>query len=107
MDLKLSIQNLKTPIHSCQKELAKKRLYFGIFITPFRSRILERTIWLNRFEIPLLHLARKKVILNSYGGDVAIPRLSRRKDLKYSLYDGYIDDPQYTVYDEKLIKKRC
>ena len=73
---------------------------FEVFITPFRSRILERTIWLNRFEIPLLHLAGKKVILNSYGADVAMPRLKRRKDLKYSLYDGYINDPQYTVSNE-------
>ena len=78
---------------------------FEVFITPFRSRILERTIWLNRFEIPLLHLAGKKVILNSYGADVAMPRLKRRKDLKYSLYDGYINDPQYTVSNEILIAR--
>jgi len=78
---------------------------FEVFITPFRSRILERTIWLNRFEIPLLHLAGKKVILNSYGADVAMPRLKRRKDLKYSLYDGYINDPQYNVSNEILIAR--
>ncbi len=76
---------------------------FDIFITPFRTRILERTAWLKRFEIPLLHLAGKKVILNTYGGDVATPRLKRRKDLKYSLYDGYTNDPQYRAYDERAI----
>lgn len=78
---------------------------FDIFVTPFRNRILERTVWLKRFEIPLLHLAGKKVILNTYGGDVATPRLKRRSDLKYSLYDGYVADPQYNVYNEKAIAR--
>ena len=34
-----------------------------------------------------------------------MPRLKRRKDLKYSLYDGYINDPQYTVSNEILIAR--
>ena len=80
-------------------------LNFDVFITPFRMRILDRTIWLKNLEIPLLHLANKKVILNTYGGDVATPRLRRRVDLGYSLYDGYINDPQYKVFDEKAIAK--
>lgn len=78
---------------------------FHIFVMPFRTRILDRTVWLKFFEIPLLHLAGKKVILNTYGGDVATPRLKRRTDLKYSLYDGYIADPQYQVYDEEAIAR--
>lgn len=76
---------------------------FDIFVMPFRSRILDRTVWLKWLEIPLLHLAGKKVILNTYGGDVATPRLRRRADLKYSLYDGYMADPQYKIYNEKAI----
>lgn len=78
---------------------------FHIFVMPFRTRILDRTVWLKFFEIPLLHLAGKKVILNTYGGDVATPRLKRRPDLKYSLYDGYMADPQYRVYDEETIAR--
>lgn len=78
---------------------------FNVFVIPFRSRLLDRTVWLKWFEIPLLHLAGKKVILNTYGGDVATPRLKRRKDLKYSLYDGYAKDPQYMAYDEKAIAR--
>ena len=78
---------------------------FHIFVMPFRTRILDRTVWLKFFEIPLLHLAGKKVILNTYGGDVATPRLKRRPDLKYSLYDGYMADPQYLVYDEEAIAR--
>ena len=78
---------------------------FHIFVMPFRTRILDRTIWLKFFEIPLLHLAGKKVILNTYGGDVATPRIKRRHDLKYSLYDGYMADPQYRAYDEKAIAR--
>ena len=78
---------------------------FHIFVMPFRTRILDRTVWLKFFEIPLLHLAGKKVILNTYGGDVATPRLKRRPDLKYSLYDGYMADPQYRVYNEKAIAR--
>lgn len=76
---------------------------FHIFVMPFRSRILDRTAWLKWIEIPLLHLSKKKVILNTYGGDVATPRIKRRTDLKYSLYDGYMSDPQYRVYNEKAI----
>lgn len=76
---------------------------FHIFVMPFRTRILDRTVWLKWFEIPLLHWAGKKVILNTYGGDVATPRLKRRCDLKYSLYDGYMADPQYRDFDEKAI----
>ena len=78
---------------------------FSIFVTPFQNRLLDRTVWLKWLEIPLLHLARKKVILNTYGGDVATPRLRRRKDLKYSLYDGYMADPNYQVYNEKSIAR--
>jgi len=78
---------------------------FDIFLMPFRSRILDKTVWLKWLEIPLLHLAGKKVILNTYGGDVATPRLRRRTDLKYSLYDGYLADPQYRSYDEKAIAR--
>ncbi len=78
---------------------------FHIFVMPFRTRILDRTVWLKFFEIPLLHLAGKKVILNTYGGDVATPRLKRRHDLKYSLYDGYIADPRYCAYDEEAIAR--
>ena len=78
---------------------------FHIFVMPFRTRILDRTVWLRFFEIPLLHFAGKKVILNTYGGDVATPRLKRRYDLKYSLYDGYMADPQYRSYNEKAIDR--
>lgn len=78
---------------------------FDIFVMPFRTRIFDRTVWLKWIEIPLLHLAGKKVILNTYGGDVATPRLRRRADLKYSLYDGYIADPQYRIYNEKAIAR--
>ncbi len=78
---------------------------FDIFLTPFRNSLLERTVWLKWLEIPLLHLGGKKVILNTYGGDVATPRLRRREDLKYSLYNGYMDDPQYRVYNEKAIAR--
>ncbi|EKE00971.1 MAG: hypothetical protein ACD_21C00250G0044 [uncultured bacterium] len=78
---------------------------FHIFVMPFRTRILDRAVWLKFFEIPLLHLAGKKVILNTYGGDVATPRLKRRHDLKYSLYEGYMADPQYRAYDEEAIAR--
>lgn len=78
---------------------------FDIFLLSFRSRILDRTVWLKWFEIPLLHLAGKKVILNTYGGDVATPRLRRRPELKYSLYDGYLADPLYRCYNEKAIAR--
>lgn len=78
---------------------------FHIFVMPFRTRILDRTVWLKFFEIPLLHLAGKKVILNTYGGDVATPRLKKRNDLKYSLYNCYMADPQYRVYNEKAIAR--
>lgn len=78
---------------------------FTVFVIPFRSRIFDRTVWLKWLEIPLLHLAGKKVILNTYGGDVATPRLRRRSDLKYSLYDGYMADPQYRSFDEKAIAR--
>ena len=80
---------------------------FNIFVMPFRNRLLDRTVWLKWFEIPLLHLAGKKVILNTYGGDVATPRLRRRSDLKYSLYDGYMADPQYKIYNEKAIARNA
>ncbi len=80
---------------------------FDIFLMPFRSRILDRTVWLKWFEIPLLHLAGKKVILNTYGGDVATPRLKPRPDLKYSLYNGYMADPQYRAYDEEAIARNA
>lgn len=80
-------------------------LKFDIFVLPFRNRLLDRTVWLKWLEIPLLHFARKKVILNTYGGDVATPRLRRRVDLKYSLYDGYLADPQYRIYNEKAIAR--
>ena len=78
---------------------------FHVFIMPFRTRLLDKAAWLGFFEIPLLHLAGKKVILNTYGGDVATPRIRRREDLKYSLYDGYIIDPQYKVYNERSIAR--
>lgn len=78
---------------------------FNIFITPFRTRILDRSVWLSRFEIPLLHLAGKKVILNTYGADVATPRLTHQKKQGYSLYNGYIKDPQYQGFDERKIAK--
>lgn len=78
---------------------------FNIFVMPFQSRLLDRTIWLKWLELPLLHLARKKVILNTFGGDVATPRLKRNAKLKYSLYNGYMDDPQYRVYNEKAIAR--
>ena len=78
---------------------------FNIFLMPFRSRIFDRTVWLKWIEIPLLHLAGKKVILNTYGADIATPRLRRRNDLKYSLYDGYMADPQYRSYNEKTIAR--
>lgn len=78
---------------------------FHIFVMPFRTRILDRTLWLKFFEIHLLHLAGKKIILNTYGADVATPRIKRRYDLKYSLYDGYMADPQYHVYDEEAIAR--
>ncbi|MBL0941522.1 MAG: glycosyltransferase [Alphaproteobacteria bacterium] len=78
---------------------------FEIFVLSFRNRLLDRTIWLKWFEIPLLHLAGKKVILNTYGGDVATPRLRKRPELKYSLYDGYLADPQYRAYNEKAIAR--
>lgn len=76
---------------------------FDVFLLPFRNRLLDRTVLLKWLEIPLLHLAKKKVVLNTYGGDVATPRLRRRADLKYSLYDGYLADPQYRIYNEKSI----
>ncbi len=78
-------------------------LKFRVFLLPFRTRILERTPLLKWAEIPLLRLAGKKVILNTYGADVATPRLRRRHDLKYSLYDGYLADPQYRSYNERTI----
>jgi hypothetical protein len=78
---------------------------FDVFMMPFRGRLLDRTVWLQWLEIPLLHLAKKTVILNTYGGDVATPRLLRKKELKYSLYDGYIADPQYRLYNEKAIAR--
>ena len=78
---------------------------FDIFTMPFRNKILDRTVWLKWLEIPLLRLAGKKVILNTYGGDVATPRLRRRPDLKYSLYDGYMADPQYRIYNEEAIAR--
>jgi hypothetical protein len=78
---------------------------FRVFLIPFKARLFDRTAWLKWIEIPLLQLAGKKVILNTYGGDVATPRLKRRTDLKYSLYDGYMADPQYRIYDEKAIAR--
>lgn len=76
---------------------------FKIYLMPFAARIFDRSVLLKWFEIPLLQLAGKKVILNTYGGDVATPRLKRRADLKYSLYDGYTVDPNYIGYNERAI----
>lgn len=78
---------------------------FKVFITPFRTRILDKTVWLKFFEIPLLQIAGKKVILNTYGGDVATPRLKLKKSIKYSLNYGYTHDPLYKNYDEKAIQR--
>ena len=78
---------------------------FKVFITPFRTRILDKTVWLRFFEIPLLQLAGKKVILNTYGGDVATPRLKNRKDVKYSLNFGYKNDPYYKSFNERAIQR--
>ncbi len=78
---------------------------FNVFVMPFQSRLLDRTTWIKWLELPLLHLAGKKVILNTFGGDVATPRLRRRNDLKYSLYDGYIADPNYQKFNEKAIAR--
>ncbi len=78
-------------------------LRFKIFLMPFQTKIMDRTLFLKWLEIPLLQLAGKIVILNTYGGDVATPRLKRRADLKYSLYDGYAQDPYYSAYNERAI----
>jgi glycosyltransferase involved in cell wall biosynthesis len=76
-----------------------------LIITCFLGRLLDRTIFLRWFELPLLRMAGKKMILNTYGADVMTPRLTLRGRYKYSIMEGYLKDQKYSSLDEGTIKK--
>lgn len=78
-------------------------LRFKVFLLPFQTRIMDRLVLLRWLEVPLLQLAGKIVILNTYGGDVATPRLTHGTNLKFSLSEGYAKDPYYSTYNERMI----
>lgn len=81
-------------------------LKFDIIITCFRGRIIDRSVLNKWLELPLLKLAGKKIILNTFGSDIMTPRLTLGgKHYKYSALNGYLADPYYKELDEKFISR--
>ena len=80
---------------------------FDIFLMPFLNRLLDRTILLKWWEFYFLKIAKKKIILNPFGSDVATPKLrwENEKNKCVSIYDGWINDPNYCNTNEKFILK--
>ena len=79
--------------------------YHDVFITCFLGRLLDRTALLRWVELPLLKLAGKKIILNTYGADVMTPRMTLGRRYKYSITEGYLKDRKYSSLNELEIKK--
>jgi glycosyltransferase involved in cell wall biosynthesis len=80
---------------------------FDVFIMPFRNRLLDRTGFLMCFEFQLLHMARKKIILNPYGGDIQFSEVWKTSDNKAfkTLYLAWESDPYYSnVSSNKTLK---
>jgi glycosyltransferase involved in cell wall biosynthesis len=78
---------------------------FDVFITTFAGRLLDRTLYARWFELPLLRLAGKPVILNTYGADVMTPRLTLGRSHRHSVLNGYMADPTYATLDERAIAR--
>lgn len=79
--------------------------HHDLIITCFLGRLLDRTILLRWFELPLLWMAGRKIILNTYGADITTPRLTLKGRYKYSIMEGYLKDQKYRSLDEDAIKK--
>jgi hypothetical protein len=80
---------------------------FDVFIIPFKNRLLDRTFLLSCFEFPFLQLARKKLILNPYGGDIQYPEVweDSHDNTKKILLNAWMHDPYYSKVDSSLTKK--
>ena len=82
-------------------------LKFDVFIMPFQNRLLDRTFILAWIEFQFLKIARKKIILSPYGGD--IQHYQYWKDKKnpslQELYKAYKKDPLYSKVPEKFVRK--
>ena len=77
---------------------------YDVFIMCFMGRLLDRTVMNRWLEFFLLKLARKKIILNTYGAEIMTPKLSlSSKNYKYSVLSGYREDPYYNSLDENEI----
>jgi glycosyltransferase involved in cell wall biosynthesis len=77
---------------------------YDIFIMCFMGRIIDKSVLGKWYELPLLKLAGKRILLNTYGGDVMTPRLTLgKKNYKYSVLNGYQEDPYYSSLNEKII----
>lgn len=79
--------------------------HHDLFITCFLGRLLDRTTFLRWVELPLLRLAGKKIVLNTYGADVMTPRMTLGGRYKYSVMEGYLKDKSYASLDERMIRK--
>jgi glycosyltransferase involved in cell wall biosynthesis len=80
---------------------------FDLYIMPFQNRLLDRTGFLKWFEFQLLFLARKKIILNPYGGDIQFPEVwqaSSDKAFK-QLHKAWMEDGYYSKTNSEKTKK--
>lgn len=73
---------------------------FDIFIVPFQNRLLDRSVVLKWLEFQLLHLAKKKIILNPYGGDIQYIEVweGSTDPARQELYKAWKSDPYYGTY---------
>lgn len=80
---------------------------FDVFIIPFKNRFLDRTLFLSWFEFQFLQLARKKIILNPYGGDIQYPEVwaDSNDNTKKILLNAWEQDTYYSKVDSNITKK--
>jgi glycosyltransferase involved in cell wall biosynthesis len=109
-DVVLSIKYKKFFANSVTRYLCNYLLFFwaifkyDVFLMCLKGRLLDRTVLFRYLELPLLKLAEKKIILNTFGTDVQTPRLTLpQKHLKYSVLEGYLKDPYYKKINEREV----
>lgn len=74
---------------------------FDVLIMAFRPRLLDGTLLLTWLELPLLSLARRRVVLNTSGSDVSTPYLQGLDRMRHSAHEAYAEDPDHSLAREQ------